>query len=86
MAKFRCYCDTIIQTSGLIPNPNEWKGLSDQQFDEWDGQIDVEEIYRAATSFFKCPTCGRLWFYWNGFEHDPVCHRPEDLDASGPAV
>ncbi|MFG1947538.1 hypothetical protein [Nonomuraea sp. NPDC048826] len=79
MAKFFCKCGTIIRTSGEIPNPLEWKLMSDTEFDTFQGLVDVEKIYLAAKSMFRCPTCGRLWVYWNGFDNDPKCYAPEDL-------
>lgn len=85
MAKIRCFCGTIIQTSGAIPNELEWKILSDSEFDRFEGMIDAEEIYLASKSMFRCPTCGRLWVYWDGFDRVPQCYKPEALEGpSGP--
>ena len=44
MAKFVCLCGTIIRTSGNIPNENEWKLISDVEFDKYSGQVDVEKL------------------------------------------
>ncbi|GAB3150824.1 hypothetical protein GCM10027161_50360 [Microbispora hainanensis] len=77
MAKIRCRCMYVITTSGEIPNPLEWKIISDSRFDDFEGLVDAEEIYRACTSMFRCPVCGRLWVYWNGFDRDPECYAPE---------
>lgn len=86
MAKFRCVCATIIQTSGEIPNPLEWKMMSDSKFEAFDGLVDAEEIYRACDSFFRCPTCGRLWVFWNGVDEEPQCYAPERIaDKDGSA-
>lgn len=82
MAKLRCICATIIQTSGAIPNELEWKILSDVEFDRFEGLVDAEEVYLASNSMFRCPTCGRLWIYWNGMEQSPQCYRPEELKES----
>jgi hypothetical protein len=77
MAKFNCICGNVIRVSGDIPNPIEWKILSDVQFDNFEGFVDVELIYRACSSMFKCEKCGRLWVYWDGFDAEPVCYSPE---------
>lgn len=82
MAKFRCICGTIIQTSGPIPNELEWKILSDVEFDRFEGLVDAEEVYMASKSVFKCPTCGRLWIFWGGMDESPQCYRPESLTES----
>jgi len=79
MAKFRCICRTIIQTSGPIPNELEWKIISDVEFDRFEGLVDAEEVYMASRSVFKCPTCGRLWIFWRGMDEPPQCYKPESL-------
>jgi hypothetical protein len=33
MAKWRCECGSVIQSSGDIANPTEWLTMSDQDFD-----------------------------------------------------
>ena len=55
MSKLRCFCSTVISMSGEIPNPIEWKTLADTKFEEFDGRVDSEEIYRACGSIFRCP-------------------------------
>ena len=78
MAKFNCVSGTIIRVSGDIPNPIEWKIISDIAFDEIHGPIDAEDVYRASKSMFQCPTCGRLWVYWDGFDNEPSCYAPDE--------
>ncbi|MGW7535516.1 hypothetical protein [Amycolatopsis sp. NPDC054798] len=79
MAKFRCVCDYVISTSGEIPNPLEWKVISDQKFDEFEGMVDAEAVYLAGTSMFRCPQCGCLWVFWNGFAEPPECYAPQPI-------
>jgi hypothetical protein len=83
MAKLRCECGYLIPISGDIPNLIEWKIISDSKFDEFEGMVDSEEIYMACNSMFKCPNCGRLWVYWNGFEQDPECYSPRGVHGLG---
>ena len=78
--KVLCRCGEFFQTSGPIPNPAEWKVMSDELFDEFQGDVNVEVIYRAAVSMFKCEHCGRLWFYWGGWEYPPTSYRLEPDD------
>ncbi len=77
MAKLRCACGRIITTSGEIPNRLEWKIISDVDFDEFEGIVDAEDVYLRCKSIFRCPECGRLWIYWDGFGEAPVCYAPE---------
>lgn len=83
MAKFRCVCGQMISTSGPIPNPHEWRVLSDTDFDAFTGPVDAEKIYRASRCLYRCPDCGHLWIFWDGFDRPPHLYRPEPLpDAS----
>ncbi|MEV7968750.1 hypothetical protein AB0O34_22605 [Sphaerisporangium sp. NPDC088356] len=82
MAKIRCICQHIITTSGAIPNPLEWKIISDPRFDDFEGLVEAEEVYRACSSMFRCPKCGRLWVYWDGFDGEPACYTPQSLDPA----
>jgi hypothetical protein len=83
MAKLRCECGYLIAISGEIPNPLEWKILSDSRFDEFEGLIDAEKIYGECNSMFRCPNCGRLWVFWNGFGKDPECYSPRSINRPG---
>ncbi|HEU0131102.1 MAG TPA: hypothetical protein VFQ85_08945 [Mycobacteriales bacterium] len=76
MAKFLCVCGQQIRTSGAIPNPDEWRVLSDVEFDEFIGMIDAEVIYRRTTIMYRCPHSGHLWFFWNGFDARPTIYEP----------
>ena len=78
MAKFYCVCGNLIRVSGDIPNPIEWKIISDDDFDQFEGLVDAERVYLACESMFKCDVCGRLWVYWNGVAAAPVCYAPEE--------
>jgi hypothetical protein len=77
MAKLRCACGYVIPLSDGIPNPLEYKFMSDNDFDGFEGLIDAEEIYRACSSMFRCPQCGRLWVFWGGLDAQPKCYTPD---------
>ena len=76
MAKFLCVCGYAISTSGPIPNPNEWRLLSDTDFDAFTGLVDAEDIYAHSTIMYRCPKSGHLWIYWQGFDHAPSLYSP----------
>ena len=79
MAKFRCVCGEVISTSGGIPNRNEWRVLSDVEFDELVGTVDIEELYRRMRIMYRCPASDHLWVFWDGFDAPPHLYSPEDL-------
>ena len=80
MAKLRCVCGEVITTSGLIPNPDQWQFIADERFDEFTGLVDAEVLYRAMSSFFRCPVSGHLWVFWDGFDAPPTVYEPLDVD------
>jgi len=77
MGKLLCRCETVLRLSGPIPNPIEWKLISDEEFEKFSGMVDAEAVYLAAKSAFRCPTCGRLWVYWDGLDRQPTCYAIE---------
>jgi hypothetical protein len=78
VAKFLCACGDQIRTSGDIPHPYEWLLLADRDVPDgaWAGTVGFKQMYERATHAFKCPTCGRLWVYWDGFDADPQRYDP----------
>ncbi|HIE02855.1 MAG TPA: hypothetical protein EYP59_21665, partial [Thiotrichaceae bacterium] len=75
MPSLTCGCGEIVNY-GEIPCSNEWLLMSDIEFDQFSGQIDVEEIYKAMKSLIKCPQCGAIWLFWNGFQAEPQRYMP----------
>jgi len=70
MGKFRCDCGEMISTSNGIPNPAEWLLVADATVPDsaWDGTVLWPEIYEKATRAYKCPSCARLFVYWDGLD------------------
>ena len=71
MPSIICTCKTIIDY-GYIPCNEEWLIISDAKFDKFSGMIDTGNIYRSMDHLLKCPTCGNLWVFWNGFQNAPT--------------
>ena len=76
MAKLVCVCGHVISTSGLIPNPDEWRCISDVDFDVFTGQVNAEDIYLQSTIMYRCPVSQHLWIYWKGFDQPPTLYAP----------
>jgi hypothetical protein len=79
MAKFSCVCGHAISSSGLIPNPDEWRCLSDQDFESFTGPINAEDLYCETTIMYRCPASGHLWVFWQGFDQPPAVYAPTEL-------
>jgi hypothetical protein len=66
VSKFRCVCGHVLNTSGQIPNPDEWLFMSDVEFAEYEGNVDGERLYSKFGRAYVCPVSGHLWIF-----HDP---------------
>lgn len=77
MPKVDCKCNTIIWL-GEIPSQNQWSMISDVEYDQFQGQIDAEVLYSKMNIFVKCPVCGRLHVFWDGFDKPQTIYKKED--------
>jgi hypothetical protein len=77
MPSFQCKCGERLDI-GQIPNPNEWLAISDVDYDGCSETVDAEALYEKFTHFLKCGSCGRLWFFWNGFDQPPECYEKNE--------
>lgn len=68
MPKIICKCKEIIDLSE-IPTPNQYMFISDIDYDKFTGSIDSEDLYMEMNIMIKCPNCGRLHIYWDGFDN-----------------
>jgi hypothetical protein len=75
MPSFNCSCGHRI-SYGEIPCKDEWLFISDTDFDSFAGLVDAEKVYSAMRSFLRCPSCRKLWFFWEGFGKEPQGFAP----------
>lgn len=78
MSKMLCKCGETLFLQ-KIPNDKEYKFISDVEYDKYEGMIDSEKLYMEMKSFIKCNKCGRLWFFWDGFNNEPKEYLPSEL-------
>jgi len=76
MPSIICKCQKKL-SYGEIPNSIEWLSISDVNYDKYDNNIDRDKLYMEMISILKCDNCGRLWFFWDGFESEPIPYFPE---------
>lgn len=67
MPKLECKCGDLLDY-GNIPCEMEYLFISDVNFDKFNETIEHQVLYREMNSFLKCPRCGRLWIFWDGFQ------------------
>lgn len=75
MPSINCKCGERLKY-GEIPCPIEWLIISDESYDAYSGEIDSESLYRDMINMLKCPKCGSLLVFWNGFQFEPVLYAP----------
>ncbi len=82
MPKLLCTCKTVLRFSE-IPSPIEWRIISDVALEKFTGQVDAEEVYRATETVLRCPTCERLWVFWdrNDTPSEYVLQKPRPLES-----
>ena len=71
MPKMICKCVTLLR-NGDIPCKIQYNFISDEEYDKFQDTIDAEELFMEMKIFFRCSQCGRLWFFWNGFDERPT--------------
>jgi hypothetical protein len=79
VAKFLCVCGHTLSTSGAIPNPDEWRCLSDAGFDAFEGVVNAEDLYAQSTIMYRCPASGHLWIFWKGIGEPPGLYASTEL-------
>jgi len=80
MPAILCRCGDKLSWSA-IPNPIEWKFLSDPDFEKFTGAVDAEVIYQEMSSFLRCRSCKRLWVFWDGFDSPPSEYALQSPDG-----
>ena len=53
--------------------------ISDDDYEKFDNPIDSVKLYLKMTMLVKCPVCGRIYIYWNGFNEEPEVFQKEKL-------
>ena len=76
MPKLQCICGDQVNL-GDIPNKNEWLIVSDEDYDQFEGAVDAESLYVAMKSMIVCPSCSRLWVFWDGKDAEPRAYIPD---------
>lgn len=76
MPKFKCVCSEVINLSE-VPSPHQYLMISDQKYDNFQGLVDTEVLYREMIITVKCPTCKRLYLYERGFDKPATIYKLE---------
>jgi hypothetical protein len=63
-----CRCGLRIGY-GEIPCSDEYLLISDVEFEPFWEEMDVERLYNSMRGVLKCPRCGRLWVFWDGYQN-----------------
>jgi len=79
MPKIKCLCNFIILL-GDIPSVNQLNIISDVEFFKFfeNDNCNVGEIYHAMKIVVKCPNCGRLHVFWDGYDKPQRIYKLEE--------
>lgn len=84
MAKFKCVCGYMLTTSGSIPNPDEWRCLSDSDFEAFTRTVNGDDLYSQTTVMYRCPVSDHLWIFWSGLQEEPNLYAPRPQPLKKP--
>lgn len=76
MPKLLCLCDFVIPLHG-IPCQDQYMIFSDVEFDKFPEETKVDDVYDISQIVIKCPNCGRLHIFWNGFRNPQTIYKIE---------
>lgn len=76
MPSILCQCGNRISL-GEIPSPNQYLIISDKDYDNFQGNIDSEKLYRDMKIVALCNICKRIHIFWNGFDQPPTSYLCE---------
>lgn len=76
MPKRICECGYCFRL-GEIPGRDQWLVISDEVYDQFSGHVDAEEIYKKMRIMLRCPVCGRISIFWDGFGGAALVYRLE---------
>lgn len=78
MAKMICQCETLLRDDD--PDGSSLLLLSRREFDV---DLDSTYLFGLAKLVLHCPTCGRLWVFWEDgmapVEYMPASRMPNSM-------
>jgi hypothetical protein len=78
MPKILCDCVDSIPL-GAIPSSNQYLIISDVDFEPFfELKVNAEDVYAAMKLAAKCPECGRLHIFWDGFHKPGIVYKVEE--------
>ncbi|PWG82120.1 hypothetical protein [Pararcticibacter amylolyticus] len=78
MPRIKCVCEYVIQL-GDIPSDNQLMIIEDKDFEKFFDvkELEAELIYSSMKIAARCPNCGRLHIFWDGFDHPQMIYGLE---------
>jgi hypothetical protein len=78
MPKILCDCGFTIPL-GDIPSSNQYLIISDVEFEPFfEQKVNAVDVYAAMKLVVKCPECGRLHIFWDGFDKPGIIYKVEE--------
>lgn len=62
----RPWCHALLGPSEARPGAVGWKVVSDEAFDEVEGNVRTQAVAESAVALLRSPAADRLWIAWEG--------------------
>ena len=79
MPSYLCRCQTWINYTN-IPAECSYHLIQDAAAEVQDDLLTYTFDMKDSSEVLRCPTCDRLWVFWNGMGRDPTEYECKGLD------
>lgn len=83
MPSYLCKCQHRIDYSE-IPAEASYHLVADLDAEVDDDLVTYNATWTAAAEVLRCPSCGRLWVFWNGMNQAPTEYELRGVDDRQP--
>ena len=83
MPSYLCKCKTRIDYT-QIPATCSYHLVEDAAAEVQHDLITYNASWNESTEVLRCPSCGRLWVFWDGMSNAPTEYKCEGLDNRAP--
>lgn len=83
MPSYLCRCQKRIDYTE-IPAASSYYLVADEAAEVQDDLVTYVANWTESTNVLRCPSCDRLWVFWNGMGGVPTEYESRGLDERDP--
>jgi hypothetical protein len=80
MPSYLCKCNKRIDYTSIPADPS-YQLVADKDVVVQDDIVTCNATWSEATQVLRCPYCGRLWVFWDGFHKAPTEYLNVGVDT-----